>query len=105
VSDLTGTVHTEHPSLRRAKQLCRQHREEALPELQERLQALERYRERLDLGCRARIAQVRRWGSGRACVHACMRLCVYVAVWTLVTTCVVPPCVCWYSFVRVLGGL
>lgn len=53
----TGTVHTEHPLMRRARQLCTQHRDEALPSLQDRLQTLVEYRERLDTGSKERVVE------------------------------------------------
>ncbi len=45
--------------MRRARQLCTQHRDEALPSLQDRLQTLVEYRERLDTGSKERVVEVR----------------------------------------------
>lgn len=44
--------------MRRARQLCTQHRDEALPALQDRLQTLVEYRERLDVGSKERVTEV-----------------------------------------------
>lgn len=66
----TGTAQTEHPLMKRAKALLRQHKAEAMGTLQERIALIGQYRQQLRHSREARQAEV---GWGFAFVAVCVK--------------------------------
>jgi hypothetical protein len=58
VVDCSGTLHTEHPHLKKSIQLCKQHRELAVSAFRERLQIAVNYRSELEHKRNVRVSAV-----------------------------------------------